>query len=179
MGSQHCSTSVPLNVHSVTPVMMALWGGVGGGSFGTDWFYFNWSQDWPGAKNFHINEKEVVTVALAAHRWAPCWHNKHVLIYSDNTVTVSALNKGTSGNDAIMRCIHSLFWLSATFNFHLTAKFLPGVLNIAADSASRLATPGFLETLLPYMDCSPLHWHMSPKTLLFLLDRFPCWRHKC
>ena len=31
-----------------------------GGSFGLDWFYFNWNQDWPKASNFHINEKEIV-----------------------------------------------------------------------------------------------------------------------
>ena len=47
-----------------------------GGVFGQDWFYFNWTQDWPLAKTFHINEKEVVAVALAAHRWAPQWRNK-------------------------------------------------------------------------------------------------------
>lgn len=37
-----------------------------GGSFGLDWFYFNWNQDWPEARNFHINEKEIVAVVLAA-----------------------------------------------------------------------------------------------------------------
>ena len=39
-----------------------------GGSFGGDWFYLNWSQDWPQAKDFHINEKEVIAVALSAFR---------------------------------------------------------------------------------------------------------------
>ena len=144
-----------------------------GGSFGGDWFYFNWSKDWPQAENFHINEKEVIAVAIAAHRWAPCWRNRHIIIYSDNTVTVSALNKGTCRNDIVMKCIRSLFWLSARFNFHLTARFLPGVQNIAADSASRLHSPAYLETLWPYTDGSPLQLHMSHQTLLFLLDRFP------
>ena len=66
-----------------------------GGSFSGDWFYFNWSQDWPDANNFHINEKEIVAVVIAAYRWAPWWRNKRIVINSDNTVTVSALNKGT------------------------------------------------------------------------------------
>lgn len=144
-----------------------------GGSFGGDWFYFNWLKDWPDATNLHINEKEVVAVVLAAYRWAPCWQNKRVIIHSDNTVTVSALNKGTCRNEAVMRCIRSLFWLSANFNFHLSARFLPGVQNIAADSASRLGSPGYLQTLWPYTDQSPLHLHMSHQTFLFLLDRFP------
>ena len=150
-----------------------------GGSFGGDWFYFNWSQDWPKAANFHINEKEVAAVAIAAYRWAPFWRNKHIIIYSDNTVTVSALNKGTCRNPEIMKCIRSLFWLSAKLNFHLSAKYLPGVKNIAADSASRVGTPGYLETLWPYTDASPIQFHMSTKTYFFLLDRFPNWQPRC
>ena len=146
-----------------------------GGSFGGDWFYLNWAQDWPHAAHFHINEKEVIAVTLAAFRWAPFWRNKRILIYSDSSVTVAAINKGTCRNDTVMKCIRNLFWLSATFNFHLTARHLPGIENTAADSASRLATPGHLETLWPYTDNSPLHLHMSHKTLFFLLNRFPRW----
>lgn len=149
-----------------------------GGSFGRDWFYYNWAQDMPEAKTFHINEKEVLAVALAAHRWAPCWQNKRIVIYSDNTVTVAALNKGSCRNSTIMKCLRSLFWLSATFNFHLTAKFIKGIFNVAADSASRLHQLGYLETLLPFTDYSPLTMHMSSKTFMFLLDRYPHWRSK-
>lgn len=146
-----------------------------GGIFGRDWFYYNWSQDWPQARNFHINEKEVLAVALAAHRWAPSWCNKRIIIYSDNSVTVSSINKGSSRNGAIMKCLRSLFWLSATFNFHLTARFVPGILNTVADSASRLHLPGFFEALLPHTDFSPLELHMSSNSVSFLLDRFPGW----
>ena len=110
--------------------------------FGQDWFYFNWSQDWPQAALFHINEKEIIAVALAAYRWALFWRNKHIIIYSDNSVTVSALNKGTCRNDEIMRCIRSLFWLSASFNFYLTACYLPGVRNVAGDSGFPFKHPG-------------------------------------
>ena len=80
-----------------------------GGCFGRDWFDVNWSQDWQQALQFHINEKEVIAVAFAACRWAPFWRSKHIIIYSDNAVTVSAINKGTCRNDEIMRCIRSLF----------------------------------------------------------------------
>lgn len=146
-----------------------------GGSFGYDWFYFNWSVDWPEADKFHINEKEVVAVSLAAYRWAPFWQNKKVTIYSDNTVTVSSLNKGSSRNNTIMKCLRSLFWLSAIFNFHLTSKFIPGIFNEAADSASRLHSPGYLTRLLPFTDYSPLSMHMSSNTLKFLLDRYRRW----
>ena len=46
-----------------------------GGVFGGDWFHFSWSHDWPKARTLNINEKEVIAVAIAAHRWAPYWIN--------------------------------------------------------------------------------------------------------
>ena len=137
------------------------------GSFGRDWFYFNWSQDWLQAIHFHINETEVAAVTLADYRWAPFWRNKRIIIYSDNTVMVSALNKGTCRNDAIMRCIRSLFWLSASYNFQLTARFLPGVQNIAA---SRLGSPGHLETLWQYTYHSPSCICRSIRSFFCLTD---------
>ena len=146
-----------------------------GGSFGKDWFYFNWSQDWPEAGTFHINEKEVFAVVLAAYRWAPFWKNKKIIIYSDNTVTVAAINKGTSRNTSIMKSLRSLFWLSVAHNYHLTTKFIQGARNVAADSASRLHLPGHLETLLLFTDLSPLPLHMTPQTFNFLLHRYPYW----
>ncbi|MCG8046809.1 MAG: reverse transcriptase domain-containing protein [Candidatus Thiodiazotropha endolucinida] len=147
-----------------------------GGSFGLDWFYFNWSRDLPIAASFHINEKETLAVVLAAQRWAPFWQNKHIIIYSDNTTTVASLNKGTSHNSVVMKCLRRLFWLSAFHNFHLTSRYIQGVRNTAADSASRLHIPGHLETLLPFTAYSPLSAHMSLSSLHFLLDRFPAWK---
>ena len=85
-----------------------------GGVLGGEWFHFSWSHDWPKARNFHINEKEVIAVAIAAHSWAPYWTNKKLTLRSDNTVTVSAINKGTARNSEIMKCLRSLFWLSKT-----------------------------------------------------------------
>ena len=147
-----------------------------GGIFGTDWFYFNWSQDWPEARNFHINEKEVIAITLAAYCWAPLWRNKKIIVYSDNTVSVASINKCTSRNVAIMKCLRSLFWLSALYNFHLTAKFLPVIRNVAAESASRLHLPGYLQILMPFTEYIPLACHMSHKSVKFLLDRFTEWQ---
>ena len=149
-----------------------------GGSFGSDWFYFNWSQDLPVPETLHINEKEVLAVVLAAQRWAPLWCNKHIIIYSDNSCTVASLNKGSSRNLLVMKCliaIRKLFWLSATFNFHLTSKFIAGIHNVAADSASRLHLPGYLEILLPFTSYTPLNLHRSLPSLQFLLNRFSKW----
>ena len=63
--------------------------------------------------------------------------------------------------------IHFLFWLSAAYNFHLKCRHIPGIRNIAADSASRLHLPGHLETLLPFTAYTPLSYHMSLKSLKY------------
>ena len=117
----------------------------------------------------------VLAVVLAANRWAHHWRNKRVIVYSDNSVTVAFLNKESSRNKITMKSLRYLFWLSSIFNFHLTAHFIPGIFNTVADSASRLHTRGFLESLLPFTDYSPLHLHMSLHSLTFLLNRFPHW----
>ena len=59
-----------------------------GGSFGHDWFYFNWDQDLPQASSLHKNEKEILAVVLVAQRWSKYWVNKRIVLHSDNTVTV-------------------------------------------------------------------------------------------
>ena len=141
-----------------------------GGVFGTDWFYANWTRDLPQAQALHINEKEVLAVVVAAHRWAPFWANKRIIIHSDNITTVASINKCTSRNDFIMQCLRKLFWIGAVFNFHLTSKYVPGHLNIAADAASRFHLPGYLQTLLPFTAGTPLEMHMSLNSLLFLFD---------
>lgn len=86
-------------------------------------------------------------------------------------VTVASLNKGSSRNNFVMQCLRKLFWLSASFNFNITARHLPGCLNIGADAASRLHLHGYLQTLLPFTAYTPLEFHMSPNSLLFLLNR--------
>ena len=143
-----------------------------GGVFGSDWYYVNWIRDIPQAQNLHINEKEVLAVVLAAHRWGSLWSNRRIIIQSDNMTTVASVNKCTSCNDFIMQCLRKLFWLGATYNFHLTAKFVPGHLNIAADAASRLHLPGYIQVLHSYTPASPLGMHMSLNSFLFLFDRF-------
>jgi hypothetical protein len=36
-----------------------------------DWFYINWSTDFPSLANEHINNKELAVVLIAARRWGP------------------------------------------------------------------------------------------------------------
>lgn len=142
-----------------------------GGIFNGDWFYFNWELDWPLVANLHINSKEVLAVFLAVCRWAPCWRNKRICIQSDNMVTVATINKGTSRNPFLMACMRLMFWLSATYNFHIKARHIPGLSNMVADSISRLHEPLKWTQITPFTSPSPLPLHLSQASFLFLLNR--------
>jgi hypothetical protein len=151
-----------------------------GGTWNDDWFYCNWEMDLPSAASLHINEKELLAVIIAAHRWAPYWANHTVKFLSDNSVTVYSINKCTSRNPFLMKCLRSLFWLSATYNFCFLARHVPGKSNAQADFLSRLhEDTKFSQQIWPYIpkSCSPHRdWfsHISHKTLCFLFNRCKC-----
>jgi hypothetical protein len=79
-----------------------------------------------------------MTVYLAADRWAPCWAGKHIVVRSDKSATVAAINKSTSRSSDLLPIVKELFWLCVKCNFKLTASFIPSKLNILADYLSRL-----------------------------------------
>jgi hypothetical protein len=110
----------------------------GGGYFDADWFYVNWQGDYPEVATAHINVKELFAVGLAAERWAPLWRDSHIIVHTDNTNTLFAINKGTSRCVQMMPILRRLFWLSATHNFYLTACHIRGTDNVVSDCLSRL-----------------------------------------
>ena len=142
-----------------------------GAIYNGDWFYTNWQLDWPAVADFHINSKEILAVFLAICRWAPVWSNKRIYIQSDNMTSVATINRGTSPNPFIMSCFRKLFWLSAKFNFHLTARHIPGLVNTVADDISRAHEPGRLSRILPFVYPSPLCLHMTQASFTFLFAR--------
>ena len=70
------------------------------------------------------------------------------------------------------------FLTYSSYNFHLIARFILGISNIAGGSASHLHLhlPGYIYLLLPITHYSPLGWHISLNSLNFLLNRFPEWQ---
>ena len=132
-------------------------------------FYCNWELDWPLDSYLHINSKEILAVYLAVCRWAPAWRNKRIYIQSDNMTTVATINRGTSRNTFIMGCLRILFWLSAHYNFHITAHFIKGLSNTVADNISRIHEPKQFHHLLPFICPTPLELHMSQTSHFFFL----------
>ena len=154
-----------------------------GAFFHGDSLYHSFVLDISEVRNLHINFKEVLAIILADKRWGKLWCNKHVIIQSDNTTAVSIINKGTTGNLIIMRYLRELLWLSAAYNFRITATYLPDCMNNIADAISRMHEPYCLFKTLGYLlpfycgyytllfDC-PLLYHMSILSCGFLHSRY-------
>jgi hypothetical protein len=123
----------------------------GGAHWGQNWLYQNWAIDWPEVLPRHINEKEVVSAALAVACWSHLWINQKVYIFSDNVTTVSSINKGTSKNSFVMEAIKFIFWQSAKYNFKVKAIHIPGRNNVKADAISRLHDSNYFN-----LGCNPL-----------------------
>ena len=101
---------------------------------------------------------------------------------SDNQAAVGMLNRGTARHPLVMEALRWLFWLSATHNFHLMARYIPGARNIAADSASRLLEPNQLTRLVEHLpppgDCT-LPFTASVPSHISDLVFAHCYRYWC
>ena len=126
-----------------------------GGFFQGDWFYVNWATDYPSLANVPINLQKTLTVLLALGCWKDQLRDKWIIVPTDNTTTLSALNKGTSSDQIAMQWLSQLFWLSATHNFRLTSRYIPNVANTLADTISRIHDPVHCELLLQKLISCP------------------------
>ena len=102
----------------------------------------------------NINYLELIPVYLAVMLLAPSCRDSHIVCYTDNTQVVAMVNKGTSVNDSAMVLLRELFWLSVIFNLHVTARHIPGKLNVSADYISRVSTNMNLSDFPSKLCCS-------------------------
>ena len=118
---------------------------IGGGAFyAGDFYYINWELDHHELNSLPINYKEAAMAALSVLRWATHWRNKTVYIYCDNQCAVSIINKCSCRSELVMLLLRKLFWVAAHNNCSIRAIYLPGNLNIIADTVSRLHEAGQL-----------------------------------
>ena len=108
------------------------------------------------------------------------WAMHEVLIHSNNQAAMQIINKGTTADGLIMAKLRDLCWLSAVYNFHISATYIKDVRNIVADAISRLHNPhhlsrfyAFLTESLPQVlvDNSPLSNHMLADSYRFVFSR--------
>lgn len=98
----------------------------------------------------NINVQEFYPLIEALWRWGPAMRDSKIVVHSDNTQVVAAINSGRSENKVAMFILRRIFWLSVLFNCHVVSKHIPGRLNVTADALSRLL---YDSTVFPSMLC--------------------------
>lgn len=147
----------------------------GGGFFRGDWFYINWDTDQPRLADVHINLQETFTVLAALERWKEELRDQWITVRTDNTTTLSAINKGTSGNPLVMQWLRKIFWLSATYNFRVTSRYIPTASNTMADAISRIHDPAHCKLFVRKLLSNPLQGrsHAQPHLSHNAFDALP------
>lgn len=116
-----------------------------GGYYKGEWFSSAWSSDlsFPNEKDFSMAFLELYPIVVAAIIWGPQWTQKRVLFWCDNEATVAIVKKGRSKCLRIMSLMRTLTWCACKYNFHFSAKHVPGYCNEISDALSRFQTDRF------------------------------------
>ena len=89
----------------------------------------------------HINEKELLAASLAIKAFTKDKHVSHVHLKTDNTTTVSQIQKmGSTRSKSLFNLTTDLWKYCLDNKIMLTAEHLPGTLNTIADRESRMFT---------------------------------------
>ena len=97
-----------------------------------------WSRKW---SHLHSNARELMAVLLAIHAFLTHLKGKHIRILTDNISTVAYLNH-LGGSSNMLNQIATSVWATAfQHNIQISARHLPGTLNIEADALSRYESP--------------------------------------
>ena len=125
-----------------------------------------WGDDLSGS---HINLLELEAVVLALDAFSTSLSGKSVRVCTDNTTVACYINKqgGARSKSLSLRTEHLLLWCQAR-NITLSAKHVPGKINILADSLSRAHSVIHTEWTLAHSALKPVWkaWH-TPHVDLF------------
>ena len=105
-----------------------------GAYVGSAWFQLHWAGHLTKA---HISVKELVPIVIAVGVWGHQWIGKTIMVRSDNTATVAAVNSHTSQHADTAHLLRCLTFLLAKCQCRLVAEHLPGTHNTLADALSR------------------------------------------
>ncbi|XP_076076009.1 uncharacterized protein LOC143046833 [Mytilus galloprovincialis] len=115
-----------------------------GGYFKGEWFYSSWPSNiaYPD-KTFSMAFLELYPIVVSAILWGSQWTTKRILFWCDNEATVAIVKKGRSKCLQIMKLMRKLTWCACKYNFHFSAKHVPGYQNDISDALSRLQIDRF------------------------------------
>ena len=135
----------------------------------SQWFQLKWPDSLP---DHHITVKELIPVVIAAAIWGRNWESSHIRVRSDNSAVVAIINGGYSRDTEVMHLMRCLHFLSARYDFRLSAEHIKGSLNEAADALSRNFLSTF-QTLQPSASKEPTI--IPPLLLDILIGSKPDW----
>ena len=106
----------------------------GGWSWGSERQAFRWSRR---EQRHHINILEAYTVLKMLRRDASSFSRTRVLLWCDNSVSVSALRRGSSTSAALREILRAIRLLCLQYHIDLWPVHIEGVRNVVADGLSR------------------------------------------
>ena len=88
-------------------------------------------------KSIHINELELLAFVIAIKVFEDSLHNRNILAYCDNQVSVEVVNSGAASNEFSQHCLREICFVMAKCNSMLRLVHLSGESNRICDSLSR------------------------------------------
>ena len=142
-----------------------------GSGFGARWgdyyLYGLWSpsqlEKAKGETVIVISVLELAAVIIAAKTWGHSWTGKRIIVRSDNTGAVTAINTGACRQEIMIELIRELWFICCTHSFEIRAIHVAGVVNVDADDLSRGAIDKFRQNN-PTANSSPTP-HVFPNCL--------------
>ena len=114
-------------------------GGIGFGVyFNKKWAQSLWPTEWV-QKGIcsDITFLELFPVVAALYIWQSDLKNKKILFHVDNQAVVTIINKKSSKSPRVMGLVRKMVLVCLEANILIKSEFLPGYLNVLADSLSR------------------------------------------
>ena len=107
-----------------------------GASLGDAHLSSSWSL--PVCSNFLINRRELLAVLFAVRGFLPSLLGRHVALYADNTTVLAYLRKqGGTHLQTLNSMAQVVLRFCESHRIHLLPQFIPGKLNVLADSLNR------------------------------------------
>ena len=127
---------VPISLPRVQEILFTDSSQVGWGAHMGD---LTASGQWsPVFAKLHINMLELEAAWMALKEFVSAVEGKHVLLNTDNTTVASYVNKqGGAHSDSLSQRTESMLLWCQDHGITLTAKYVPGKLNVLADCLSR------------------------------------------
>jgi hypothetical protein len=87
--------------------------------------------------NHNIARLEFLNLVIASKLWGAQWKGLRISFRCDNAACCSVLNTGKGRDGYMLQCAREIWYLSARYDFVVTARHVPGIDNIVSDSLSR------------------------------------------